>query len=133
VEQEELSTQWNAVRARYADMDNMTARFNVTLLDALLASWAETVRPDTSMFTVLFTLPGQSGYEFHERVEVLMDAHDRVRMALVRQVPRRGGGRIVGSVTVTGDYTQPENALPAVEALLYQLDGGGNRHYPSPL
>jgi len=37
-----------------------------------------------------------------------------------RLVPRKGLARPSGGVT--GDFTLPENALPAVEALLYQLD-----------
>ena len=73
------------------------------------------------MFTLLFTRPGTTGYEADERVEVLLEDDDRVRMALVRHVPRRGQTRPAGHVTVAGDFTRPENALPAVEALLLQL------------
>jgi hypothetical protein len=117
----DLPGAWDAAMRRYADMDNGTARFNVNLLDTLRSRWAQVVRPDTSMFTLQFTRPGTKGYDADERVEVLVEAADRVMMRLVRQVPRRGESRPVGPVTVTGDYTKPENALPAVEALLYQI------------
>lgn len=73
------------------------------------------------MFALFFTRPEATGYNFDERVEVLMEADQRVRIALVRNVPGRGGGRPVGPVTVTGDYTAPNNAKAAVESLLYQL------------
>jgi len=73
------------------------------------------------MFMLLFTRPGETGYEFNERVEVLWEAEDRIRLALVRDVPRRGLERPGGRVTVAGDFTTPENVLPAVEALLLQL------------
>jgi hypothetical protein len=122
----DLASAWDAAEARYSDMNAPVARFNTALLQALRPGWGEAVRPDTSMFTLLFTRPGIAGYEADERVEVLVEAKDRVRMALVRQVPRRGESRPAGPVTVTGDYTDPENALPAVEALLFQLgDPGG--------
>ena len=68
-----------------------------------------------------FTIPGTTGHAALERVEVLMDGADRVRMSLVLQVPRHGETSAVGPRTVTGDFTRPENALPAVEALLLQI------------
>ena len=74
-----------------------------------------------SMFTLLFTRPEATGYEFDERVEVLMEHSDRVRVALVRMAPRRGESRPAGPVTATGDFVKPANAQPAVEALLHQL------------
>jgi len=117
----DLPSAWTAATQRYADTDNPTARFNVHLLEALRPRWEEAVRPDTSMFTLLFSRPNTTGYKADERVEVLLEAEGRVRMALVRQVPRRNESRPAGPVTVTGDYTEPQNALPAVEALLHQL------------
>jgi hypothetical protein len=102
-------------------MDNSTARFNVGLLNALRPRWVETVRPDTSMFTLQFTRPDTTGYRADERVDVLFETEGKVSMQLVRQVPRRGESRIAGPVTVTGDYTKPDNAISAVEALLHQL------------
>lgn len=42
-------------------------------------------------------------------------------MALVRDVPRTSLAKPGGLVVVTGDFTRPENARPAVEALVYQL------------
>lgn len=73
------------------------------------------------MIAVLFTRPGETGYRFTERVQVDYQAPDRVEMALVRDVPRTSLAKPGGLVVVTGDFTRPENARPAVEALLYQL------------
>jgi hypothetical protein len=117
----DLGAAWDAALARYRDAEAPAASFNVALLKALRARWGLTLRPDTSMFSLLFTRPATTGYHADGRVEVLFEDDSRVRMALVRQVPRRGESRPAGRVTVTGDYTRPENALPAVEALLLQL------------
>lgn len=116
-----LREAWDAALDRYRELDNWAAQFDVTLLEQLRGRWEHTVRPDTSMFRLLFTRPGSTGYHFDECVEVEPEASNRVRMALVRQVPRRGEKTPAGPVTVTADYTRPENALPAVEALLLQL------------
>ncbi len=117
----DLADVWDATESRYEDIDAPVARFNVGLLQALRPRWGKTIRPDTSMFTLLCTRPDTTGYTADERVEVQMEADDRVRVALVRQVPRRGETRPPGPVTVTGDCTRPENALRAVESLLFQL------------
>lgn len=119
--EDELREAWDAALDRYRELDNWAAQLNVTLLEQLQGRWGHAVRPDTSMFRLLFTRPGSTGYHFDERVEVEPEPGGRVRMAFVRQVPRRGETTPVGPVTVTADYTRPENALPAVEALLLQL------------
>ena len=75
------------------------------------------------MFKLLFTRPGSAGYTYDERVEVLVEAEDRVAVSLVRMAPRRGEVRAAGPVVVTGDYSRPENAYLAVAALLMQLAG----------
>jgi len=121
VDDDGLQRAWDVAIGRYRSSDVPAARQNVGLLDALHARWGRVVRPDTSMFMLLFTRPGETGYEFNERVEVLWEAEDRIRLALVRDVPRRGLERPGGRVTVAGDFTTPENVLPAVEALLLQL------------
>lgn len=78
------------------------------------------------MLTLLFTRPDETGYRFTERVEVVMEEPDRIRMSLVREVPRRGLDQPGGRTTVAGDFTRPENVVSAVEALLHQLaDPGG--------
>lgn len=106
---------------RYRDLQWPAAQFNVSLLEQLRPRWEQAVRPDTSMWMLLFTRPGVTGYRFGERVEVLLESAELVRMAFVRQVPRRSESEPGGLITVTGDFTKPENALPALEALLYQL------------
>ncbi|WP_028047273.1 hypothetical protein [Cellulomonas sp. URHE0023] len=118
---EELRDAWDKALDRYADLDAAAARFNVTLLEMLRPRWESSVRPDTSMFMLLFTRPEVTGYHFDERVEVIVEAADRVRLAFVRNAPRRGEVLPAGPVTVTGDYTRPANAMQAVEALLFQL------------
>lgn len=127
----DLEDAWTRALTRYAELDVGPARFNVTLLEALRDRWASTVRPDTSMFILLFTRPGSTGYKFDERVEVILESEDRVRMALVRNTPRRGEDRPVGPMTVTGDYTHPANALLAVEALLFQLAPPADAEHPA--
>jgi hypothetical protein len=116
-----LSEAWDYVHQRYADIDADVAAFNTALLAALRDRWGQSVRPDTSMFTLLFTRPGETGFRFTERVEVQWQGPSRVAMLLVRDVPRISPAANGGPWTVTGDITQPENALPAVEALLLQL------------
>ncbi|MCC2315601.1 hypothetical protein [Cellulomonas xiejunii] len=118
---DDVEDAWDVAAARFRALDVPAAHLNLALLDALHPRWAGAVRPDTSMFTLLFTRPGETGYAFSERVEVRWEAEDRVRMALVRDVPRRGLERPGGRVVVAGDFTRPENALPALEALLLQL------------
>lgn len=118
---DDLAAAWDVAEARYSEMDAPVARFNVALLRELRPRWEAVVRPDTSMFTVLFTRPGILAYGADELVEVLVEAEDRVRMALIREVPRREESGPAGPMTVTGDFTKPENAVPAVEALLFQI------------
>jgi hypothetical protein len=117
-----LPVAWDAARDRYDSMDNDWARFNVALLTALRVRWESRVRPDTSMFTLLFTRPNETGYRFTERVRVEYEP-DRVAMSLERDLPRQSLSQSGGLVVVAGDFTRPENAIPAVEALLYQLAG----------
>lgn len=117
-----MTEPWTLAQERYANLASLHAgAFNGALLTALAPRWRTAVRPDASMFMLLFTRPDETGYEFTERVEVLWEGEDRVRMALVREVPRRSLEQPGGRVIVAGDFTRPENALPAVEALLHQL------------
>ena len=121
MEVDDLDVAWDRALEHYRDIDAPAARFNVELLLALRPRWGGAVRPDTSMFDVLFTPPGTTGYNFDERVEVAMESADRVRLAFVRQVPRRGERNPAGPVTIAGDFVRPETAPTAVEALLLQL------------
>ncbi|TQL04600.1 hypothetical protein [Cellulomonas sp. SLBN-39] len=114
---------WNDALSRYREIAVDAARYNVALLETLRSAWQPLVRPDTSMFRVLFTRYGQTGYEYHERIEVEYESTDRVRIALARQVPRRGDDRRVGPVIVAGDFARPENSVPVVESFLMQLAG----------
>lgn len=114
---------WDAVLNRYRDLATDAATFNVFLLEQLRPTWQAHVRPDTSMFTLLFTRHGETGYDFHERVEVNYETPDRVRLAFARQAPRRAGQRSIGPVVVTGDFARPENAPAVVENFLMQLSG----------
>jgi hypothetical protein len=116
-----LGEAWDHAHQRYADIDADVAAFNTALLAALRDRWEQAVRPDTSMFTLLFTRPGETGDRFTERVEVEWQGPSRVAMVLVRDAPRISPAASGGPWTVTGDMTRPENALPAVEALLLQL------------
>lgn len=119
---DELSAAWDGALDRQQDFDAPSAaEFNIALLKALRPRWGPVVRPDYFMFRLLFTRPGSTGYSFDERVEVEAELDGRISMSLVRCVPRRGESRPAGLVTVAGDYTRPENALPAIEALLLQL------------
>jgi hypothetical protein len=120
-----LGEAWDVVQRRYAEIDADVAAFNTALLAALRDRWGQSVRPDTSMFTLLFTRPGETGFRFTERVEVEWQGQNRVRMVLVRDVPRISPAARGGWQTVTGDITRPGNALPAVEALLLQLASPG--------
>lgn len=112
---------WDRALERYRGLPVPAATFNVALLEALRPRWAARIRPDTSMFDLLFTALDSTGYSYDERVEVSYESDIRVRMALRRMASRRGETRPAGPVVVTGDYTRPENALPAVESLLMQL------------
>jgi hypothetical protein len=114
---------WDAALDRYRDLAADIGGFNVDLLERLGPSWQSRVRPDTSMFTVMFTRHGQTGYQYDERVEVEREAPDRVRVTFVRQVPRRGERRPAGPVVVAGDFARPENAGAVVESFLMQLAG----------
>jgi hypothetical protein len=53
--------------------------------------------------TLLFTRPGETGFRFTDRVEVEWQGPHKVRMALVRDVPRTSpaasGGRMPGEAT----------------------------------
>lgn len=117
----DLVDAWDKASRRYREIDNEPARLNVRILEQLRLQWQDHVRPDTSMFTLLFTRPDETGYDYTERVEVKWEAPDRVRLALVREMPRRGETRPAGPKVVTGDFTKPANTLPTLEALLFQL------------
>jgi len=73
------------------------------------------------MFQLLFTRPDETGNHFTERVQVTWKSEQVIEMALVRDVPRVGLDQAGGLVHVTADFTAPERALAAVEALLLQL------------
>lgn len=117
----DLDAAWDAAEARYREIPAAPARFNAELLRQLRRCWSEAIRPDTSMFQLLFTRPDETGYHFTERVQVTWKSEQVIEMALVRDVPRVGLASAGGLVLVTGDFTAPERALPAVEALLLQL------------
>ena len=113
---EDLPDAWKAADRHFESLGHPTATFMRDLLAQLRSRWAGSVRPDFSMTTLLFTRPGETGYRFSERVEVVLEVADRARMALVREVPRSGLDRVGGLQTVAGDVTRPENAAPALEA-----------------
>jgi hypothetical protein len=115
---------WDRAIGRYRDIPVPAARFNVELLEALRPRWEGRVRPDTSMFDVLFTRPDATGYSYDEHVEVTRESDDRVRVALTRMVPGPGEAHPAGPVVVTGDFVRPENATTVVESFLMQLAGG---------
>lgn len=117
----ELPEAWDAADRRFGSMGYPAATLMRDLLAQLRPRWEASVRPDSSMATLLFTRPGETGYRFSERVEVAVEAEGRVRMALVREIPRAGLDKVGGRQTVAGDFTQPANMAPAVEALLHQL------------
>lgn len=121
--QADLVSAWDATTATFADDTYFAAAFNAWLLCELRPRWGSTVRPASSHSRLLFMAPAARPYVWREHVYVEWQSADRVEMALERLVPRKGlakpGG---GGGVVTGDFTLPENALPAVEALLYQLD-----------
>lgn len=106
----ELDAAWDSALIRYRDIKGSEASFNVALLERLRSRWGLVLRPDSSMITLLFTRPDTTRYEADERVEVLFEADNRVRMALVRHVPRRGEAR--PAAPVTGDYTRPRTPCP---------------------
>jgi len=110
---------WGKASRRDRDIDNEAAQLNVTILERLRHQWQDHVRPDTSMFTLQFTRPDETGYEHTERVDVEWEAPGRVRLALVRVVPRR-----VRASWPSGRHRglhQAPNTLPALDALLVQL------------
>ncbi len=107
---------WDSAIDRYRDMPAPAAQLNVELLEALRPRWEGRVRPDTSMFDLLFTRPGSTGYSYDERVEVTRESDDRVRVVLTRMVPRLGETRPAGPVVVTGDFARPENATTVSRA-----------------
>lgn len=117
----ELLEAWDAADRRFGSIGHPVATLIRDLLAQLRPRWESSVRPDFSMWTLLFTRPGETGYRFSECVEVSVEAEDRVRMTLVRDIPRVGLGKVGGRQTVAGDFTRPENMTPAVEALLHQL------------
>jgi hypothetical protein len=121
----DLARAWDGAIERYIGLEFASATFNVGLLTSLRPRWQAAVSPDTSMFRLLFNRPGETFFGFTERVHVEWRTGERVEMALVRMVPRASGGVPLGPVIVTGDFTRPLNALPAVEALLYQLADPG--------
>jgi hypothetical protein len=123
VERDDLRGAWDSAINRYREIPQPVAQFNLSLLESLRPQWANQIRPDTSMFKLLFTRPGSTGYGYDERVEVLVEAEDRLAVSLVRMVPRRGKVRAAGPVVVTGDYARPENAYRVVAAFLMQLAG----------
>ncbi len=105
----------------YADT-NAGAAFSVNLLRQLRGQWESSVRVTTSHWDLIFTRPAEHPYPMaSEEVLVRLILDDRVEVSLRRSAPRRGETRPVGPVTVAGDFTRPQNALPAVEALLLQL------------
>ena len=122
-----LAQTWDdavALYAAHADT-NVVAAFGGYLISGLRGRWDSQVRVTTSHWDLLFTRadehPLRGLQPVAEQVVVRMTTHDRVEMSLLRAVPRRGESRPAGHVTVAGDFTRPENALPAVEALLHQL------------
>lgn len=117
----ELLEAWDAADRRFGSMGFPAATLIRDFLTQLRPRWEARVRPDTSMATLLFTRPGETGHRFSERVEVAVEAEDRARMAFVRDIPRAGLDKVGGRQTVAGDFTRPENMTPAVEALLRQL------------
>ena len=68
------------------------------------------------MFTLHFTLPGTTWLGAQEFVDVDYEADDRVRVALVRRVPRRGESHLTGRMTVSGDvgFTTAPGEMVAV-------------------
>jgi hypothetical protein len=75
---DELDAAWDAALDRYRGIEGDVSRFNVGLLQALRPRWGDAVRPDTSMFRILFTRPNTTGYEADERVEVEVEPGDRI-------------------------------------------------------
>lgn len=99
-----------------------TAALSANLLRQLRGRWGSRLRVTTSHFDLCFTRPAEHPYPMaSEEVLVRLLKQDRVEVSLRRSVPRRGESRPAGPVTVAGDFTRPQNALPAVEALLLQL------------
>jgi len=119
--QADLGGAWDATTATFADDSYLAASFNAWLLRELRPRWGGRVRPASSHSRLLFMTPAARPYVWSEHVYVEWQSADRVEMALERLVPRMGLGTPGGGGVVTGDFTRPENALPAIEALLHQL------------
>lgn len=81
------------------------------------------MRVNTSMFRLMFTRPDEHHYDesTSEFVRAELVGEGKVELALVRRVPRRSLEQAGGEGVVTGDFTRPDNAVPALEALLLQL------------
>jgi len=75
------------------------------------------------MFRLIFTRPDEHHYNDDEVEWVYAELVDaaRVEMALVRRVDRKSLDRPGGEGAVAGNFARPENVLPALEALLWQL------------
>lgn len=116
---------WDEALKRHASIEPQhdLAAFNVGLLQALRPRWGERLQVDTSMYRLLFTRPHERAYgdEALDWVYVEWNQPARVEMALVRRVARRSLDQPGSEAVVTGDFTKPENVLPALEALLWQL------------
>ncbi len=98
------------------------AAFSAELLQQLQGRWESRLRVTTSHWDLIFTRPAEHPHPMASQevlVRLLLD--DRVEVSLRRSVPRRGEIRPAGPVAVAGDFTRPQNALPAVEAMLLQL------------
>jgi hypothetical protein len=119
---ESVEAAWDKTEAYFADGTLFAAEFNTWLLRELRPRWAEKVRLASSHSRLLFMAPAAQPYKWSEHVYVEYQGPDRVEMALERNVPRQTLSKPGGGGVVTGDFARPENAVPAVEALLFQLD-----------
>jgi hypothetical protein len=120
-----LTVVWDQTLERYASVEPQhdLAAFNVGVLQALRPRWGDRLRVDTFMYRLLFTRPHERVYEYDalDWVYAEWTQPARVEMALVRRVARRSLDQPGSEAVVTGDFTKPENVLPALEALLWQL------------
>lgn len=119
---ESVEAAWDKTAAYFADDTFFAAEFNKWLLSELRPRWAGKVRLASSHSRLLFMAPTAQPYKWSEHVYVEYQGPERVEMALERSVPRKSLTETGGGGVVTGDFTRPENAVPAVEALLYQLE-----------